>query len=89
MNNQDNSSRKDSLKKIQAYSFSVLETALYLDGHPDNEQALEHYETSRNSLRQALAEYETEYGPITMFNNDISGGWKWISEPWPWQKEAN
>lgn len=74
--------------RLKALSFSVLETALYLDGHPNCKQALEHYDATVEELERATEEYEDKYGPLTIYSN-AHDTWEWVSSPWPWESEAN
>lgn len=90
MNMQRNSGcRGDDLKeRLKALSFAVLETVLYLDGHPDCQAALEHYNMLIEELEEVTERYEQKYGPLTIYSNS-KNTWEWISSPWPWESEAN
>ena len=82
-------SRDDELKnQLKAVSFALYETVLYLDGHPDCQNALSKYETLVSELEQLTEKYEQKYGPLTIFSNNC-GKWSWVSSPWPWESEAN
>lgn len=74
---------------IRAYSFAVLEAALYLDTHPCSTCALEYYEKYNSLLMDAKAEYEETYGPLTIFGGSHSDCWSWVQSPEPWKYEAN
>lgn len=77
------------LKEIQAEDFALYETALYLNGHPTCQSALDYY-CQRKKLSLALREqYESLYGPLTLYGNDSATCWHWVDAPWPWEKEAN
>lgn len=75
-------------QKIKEVSFALFETVLYLDGHPNCQQALSHYESLREELEELTEQYEEKYGPLTMYGNE-GNTWNWISNPWPWESEAN
>ena len=77
------------MKTIQALAFSAHETALYLDGHPTDTRALAYYNTQNEKLRDAVAAYENNFGPITAQGFDGNEEWTWIKGPWPWKYEAN
>lgn len=78
-----NNSREKLMNEIQAYSFAVYDTLLYLDAYPDCKEALEFYNKNLRLMARAKAEYEQKYGPITM---PIDGScWQWTNDPWPWQ----
>lgn len=76
------------MKRIQTLSFAVNETVLYLDGHPCDRSALAYYHKQNNLLREAVREYEENYGPMTQ-HGVVGDTWTWIKGPWPWQYEAN
>ncbi len=76
---------KDALmKKVQQYAFVAHECVLYLDGHPNNKQALKKHSEAVKAMKEAVAQYEGMYGPLTA---DNAGGvdWNWVKTPWPWQ----
>lgn len=75
------------LLKITQVSFAVDDIKLYLDGHPDDEDALAYFE-EKNALRnEALALYARSYGPLTIStaNDDESRCFSWVLQPWPWE----
>lgn len=81
-------SRHTLMKKIQVYAFNLLETALYLDTHPDDQQAMAYYGKVKKAYDEHVAAYEAEYGPLSMGGN-VGKGWQWVDGPWPWETEAN
>ena len=81
--------RKKLFKQIQVYSFAVYETALYLDGHPNDCRALEYYRKKKEILSELCAKYEKLYGPLTIRGNDCDDEWKWTAFPWPWELDSD
>lgn len=78
---------RDVLKRMQQLDFAIWETALYLDGHPENTQALNYYKKLTAMRDEAKKEYMTHVGPAT--HRDVMGDrWTWVDEPWPWQNEV-
>ena len=77
------------MKTIQTLAFSAHETALYLDGHPDDRRAIAYFNEQNEKLQNAKATYEQNYGPLTANGFDGDDGWTWIKGPWPWKYEAN
>lgn len=76
------------LNTLRAEDFVVYEAALYLNTHPCDKAALEYFKEHRDHATRLRAEYESQYGPLTM--NAVQGdSWSWINGPWPWEKEAN
>ena len=80
-----NSSRQKMLKTVQAYSFMVYDTLLYLDAYPNSKEALMNYNKYKKLEARAKMEYEVKYGPITAPTECDS--WQWTNGPWPWQAE--
>ena len=82
-----NTSRAALLDRIRALSFAVLETGLYLDGHPNCRRALTYYGRVKNDLDAAVGEYEVTYGPLSHMSvgGDETRGWQWVKQPWPWE----
>jgi len=81
-------SRKELLNHINTVSFAVDDIQLYLDTHPDDEEALAYFHEYKEQSVKALKEYAACYGPLTIDTVDESCGdrWTWINEPWPWQE---
>lgn len=77
----------DVLKRMQQLDFAIWETSLYLDGHPENTQALNYYKKLIAMRDGAKKDYEANVGPAT--HRDVKGDrWTWVDEPWPWQNEV-
>ena len=75
------------MKEIAKLSFAALETNLYLDGHPDNKEALKYYDNTSKELKSKTEEYEKEYGPLTAMGSKNDKEWQWSTQKWPWQME--
>lgn len=80
--------RKDLLQWINVVSFAVDDVKLFLDTHPDNQEALNYFHEYNQLRNQALREYSQHYGPLTLdsASASCSDRWNWINEPWPWQE---
>ncbi|NLN14942.1 MAG: spore coat protein CotJB [Tissierellia bacterium] len=73
----------DLLVEIMEEHFVVLETALYLDNQPDDQNALRLHNESSRRYHQLLEMYETRYGPLR--NTSMSDyPWGYVDDPWPW-----
>ena len=80
---------KDALRRrIYAVEFAAWELHLFLDTHPNNNEAAEKLEEYRMRAKKLRSEFEEKYGPIGETTQNTSR-WAWISDPWPWEKEAN
>lgn len=64
----------------------MYELRLFLDTHPENSDALEMLNSYTEKYEAVKAEYEKEYGPLTLngLNSD-----EWLADPWPWDNAAN
>lgn len=76
--------REEMLREIQCLGFAIVELAQYLDTHVDDQKALclhREYATRLNELKD---KYQKVYGPLTI--NFPCNKWRWIEEPWPWER---
>ena len=78
--------RKSMLKEIMALEFSAYDLALYLDTHPFDQEALCTFRDLKNDAMEKKQQYEEMYGPLTMDNAAATCEWKWIENPWPWER---
>lgn len=76
------------INKIQNASFCLLDTALFLDTHPNDTMALAHYKKIRDIYSDLVEEYENQCGPLTISGNNFDK-WAWVKSPWPWEGDAN
>lgn len=65
-----------------------VELHLYLDSHPYCKEAAKKLTAYREEYDKLTAEYEKAYGPLNETSRSTSR-WAWISDPWPWETEAN
>lgn len=65
----------------------AYDMALYLDTHPQDQQALEFFQKYNQMRRQALATYAAQYGPLNLdsIDGNDDGHWHWALQPWPWE----
>ena len=75
-------------RRINAIKFASWELHLFLDTHPNNCEAARKLEEYRRQLDTLTKEFEDKFGPIGETPQNTSR-WAWISDPWPWEKEAN
>ena len=72
------------MKQINEASFAVDEAVLFLDTHPENQDALRYYQAVRDMRNQAIAAYESQFGPLR-YADVTSSSWDWVTEKWPWE----
>lgn len=73
------------LQQVSEYSFMVDDIALYLDTHPDCEEAIDAYNHFKKLRCEAVSEYVNHVGPLFRNDVDTSQGWIWNKGPWPWE----
>jgi len=75
------------LKRIREIEFVALELNLYLDTHPDDTQALQHFNRAADELAELKKQYEQCYGPLLNygFGKNPGNTWLWAQTPWPWE----
>lgn len=83
------SEREQMLQKIREYSFTMLDTGLYLDSHPKDAMALDHFHKAHEKYNKAVAEFENKYGALSIKNMHNNVQWTWINDPWPWEGADN
>lgn len=74
------------LSRVSKFGFAMQEYRLFLDTHPDDEEAIQLFNNAEKKYTSAKEEYEKQFGPLTLngLNSD-----EWLKDPWPWQNEAN
>ena len=81
-------SKKALETEIARVSFSMDELRLFLDTHPCDKEALSAWRELRKKRERLLESYESLYGPMEAYRAGGSEKWNWLSQPWPWEKEA-
>ena len=79
------------LTYLNEVSFVVSDMLLYLDTHPNDQTALEFCREHISLRSQALKEYSSRFGPLTIDTADdnASTSWNWVETPWPWEGRLN
>ncbi|MCV9887748.1 spore coat protein CotJB [Metabacillus halosaccharovorans] len=76
----------EDLEEIQAIDFVLVELTLYLDTHPDDQQAMVQFNKCAQYAKQLKMNFETKYGPLQQYGNSYTdANWSWGTTPWPWQ----
>lgn len=83
--NQRLSPQQEILLDVQKLQFVTLDTALYLDTHPNDPVALYRHKMYTDQLKQVIDAYEMQYGPMTIFGHEYGDNWRYINSPWPWE----
>lgn len=75
------------MRDVQIVSFLLKDAELFLDTHPDDAQALNFYDYYNQLLAALTRDYEQRFGPLNTCAAAGGDRWRWIDEPWPWEKE--
>jgi len=74
------------LEQLQAVDFALVDLTLYLDTHPDDNQAVQQFNQLARQRKRLKKLYESSYGPLQQYGNSYSSyPWSWDNTPWPWQ----
>lgn len=91
MHNRMNGNTCDKRKYAQdvyELGFIMVETALYLDTHPNDAEALEYYAEMKEKYHEAVALYTENIGPLNFFHVTNENYWTWVATPMPWEVEG-
>lgn len=80
--------QKKLLDYINAVSFALVDTTLYLDTHPDDQEAIDHFQQYQSARKRALKEYSQYFEPLTIDSAEVTDTFTWATDPWPWMKEG-
>ena len=72
------------LRREMIQEFAITELALYLDTHPDDQKALCLHRKYCKQVKELKDKYQKVYGPLTI--NYPCNKWRWLEEPWPWER---
>ena len=76
------------LSELMALDFAIKELGLYLDTHREDEEALALFRSYVDLSREGRQKYVETYGPL--MQTELPGeGYRWLDDPWPWEKGGN
>lgn len=82
------SNRAALLREIDKISFAVNEFTLFLDTHPDCQEALLAFNSAAKTRKELMKQYADAYGPLTVDCISTGGSadhWSWQDGPAPWE----
>ena len=77
------------LRRLQMAQFSAFDTALFLDTHNTDQDALAYYEKCAKKAKELEEAYVEKYGPLHLGQSVGDKVWNWSKGPWPWEYSAN
>lgn len=73
------------LRRIDQVSFALVDAQLFLDTHPNDEEAISYYRKQAALRQKAMQMYEEQYGPLNADFLPEGTHWDWVTQPWPWE----
>ncbi len=73
---------------VYELGFVMVETALYLDTHPDDGEALAFYADMKHQYAEAVRLYNENVGPLSFYHVTNENYWNWVATPMPWEMEG-
>ena len=83
--------KNEMMRKIQELDFAIIDLNLFLDTHPNCEEALELFTRLCATSKSVKNDYQAKYGPLYANKTPNSTPFMWVEEckKWPWEKNGN
>lgn len=75
------------LTQLQALCFVLTELGLYLDTHPEDQEAFALFQRYAQLEEEGRKRYEAQFGPLTQTAAALGDSYSWVHDPWPWNKK--
>ena len=72
------------IAELMAIDFAAHDLSLYLDTHPEDQEAFETYKDLLRLAEEGRKRYVKMYGPITKTDLVDAKCFTWLNGPWPW-----
>lgn len=84
----DNNCGDDIMRKLSELQFAAIDLNLYLDTHPNDEEALKMFKKVTKTIETVKVDYIRKYGPIKACDSSDEVPFEWTSckFKWPWEK---
>lgn len=73
------------MKIITQASFALDDTRLFLDTHPNCQEAILYYNKMQEMRKAAWKEYNRRFDPLTFYEVSNEDYWEWNKGPMPWE----
>lgn len=77
--------REKLMQVITKASFAMDDVKLFLDTHPNCQEALEYYHKAKEIRDRAWEKYTEEFGPLSSYQVESCDSWDWNKGPMPWE----
>ena len=76
--------REEMLEQIRCLKFAITDLAEYLDTHENDQKALCLHREYCKELNELTEQYQKVFGPLSI--HFPCKKWRWLEEPWPWER---
>lgn len=73
------------LNDISIVEFILMDLALFLDTHPKDTKAIDHFNHYVKIRNQMVREFSQKFYPLTMDQAESNMEWRWGNAPLPWE----
>lgn len=80
--------QRKTMQSIYELGFIMIETALFLDTHPEDAEALAYYAEMKEKYQEAVRFYNENFGPLNIHSVTNENYWSWVATPMPWEVEG-
>ncbi len=80
--------RQRLMNTIRMHQFAMVDLGLYLNSHPNCQKGLACFRKHKAMRDEAVAAYQSKFGPLTFYDGGACDRWNWVDGPWPWEMEA-
>ena len=77
--------QKELYEWIMMLGFCAVDMMLYLDTHPDDEEALNYFNQCTALYNAAKQSYQEQFGQLNAFSEQERSSWDWNTAPMPWE----
>ena len=77
--------QKELYEWIMMLGFCAVDMMLYLDTHPDDEEALNYFNQRTALYNAAKQSYQEQFGQLNAFSEQERSSWDWNTAPMPWE----
>lgn len=83
--------REELLNSLTELDFMAVDLGLYLNTHPNDQEAIAAYNQVITAADTVRGKYEMLFGPLCSFRSYANNveNWQWKDNPWPWQSAFN
>ena len=77
--------QKELYEWIMMLGCCAVDMMLYLDTHPDDEEALNYFNQCTALYNAAKQSYQEQFGQLNAFSEQERSSWDWNTAPMPWE----